>query len=62
MFMDLPALLLQVGTLWRCGDGPFSEVPLLAGDALITTLHPLLKSVLQTIYHFEISCLRAPFS
>jgi hypothetical protein len=47
-----PALLLRVETLWRCGDGLFFEVPPLASDALLTTLHPLL----------EISCLGAPFS
>jgi hypothetical protein len=34
----------------------------LASDALLTVLHPLLKNVLQTIDHFRISCLRAPFS
>jgi hypothetical protein len=34
----------------------------LARDALLTTLHPLLENVLQTIDHFEISCLGAPFS
>jgi hypothetical protein len=33
--------LLRVGTLWRCGDGLFFEVPPLASDALHTTLHPL---------------------
>jgi hypothetical protein len=27
-----------------------------------TTLHPLLENVLQTVDHFEISCLGAPFS
>jgi hypothetical protein len=27
-----------------------------------TVLHPLLENVLQTIDHFEISCLGAPFS
>jgi hypothetical protein len=37
-------------------------VPPLASDALLTTLHPLLENVLQTGDHFEISCLRAPFS
>jgi hypothetical protein len=26
----------------------------LASDALLTTLHPLLENVLQTVYHFEI--------
>jgi hypothetical protein len=38
------ASLLQVGTLWRCGDGLFFEVPSLASDALLTTLHPLLEN------------------
>jgi hypothetical protein len=52
-------LLLQVATLWRCGDGLFSEM---ASDALLTTLHPLLENVLQTVDHFEISCLESPFS
>jgi hypothetical protein len=41
-------LLLRVGTLWRCGDGLFFEVPPLASDVLLTTLHPLLQNVLQT--------------
>jgi hypothetical protein len=54
--------LFWVGTLWRCGDGLFFEVPPLASDAILTTLHPLLKNVLQTVDHFEISCLGAPFS
>jgi hypothetical protein len=54
--------LFRVGTLWRCGDGLFLEVPPLASDAPLTTLHPLLENVLQTVYHFEISCLGAPFS
>jgi hypothetical protein len=48
--------------LWRYGDGLFSEAPPLASDALLTTLHPLLENVLQTVDHFEISCLRAPSS
>jgi hypothetical protein len=39
-------LLLRVGTLWRCGDCLFFEVPLLASYALLTTLHPLLENVL----------------
>jgi hypothetical protein len=34
----------------------------LASDALLATLHPLLKNVLQTVDHFEISCLGASFS
>jgi hypothetical protein len=48
--------------LWRCGDGLFFEVPPLVGDALLTTLHPLLENLLQTVDRFEISCLCAPFS
>jgi hypothetical protein len=35
--------------LWRYGDGIFLEVPPLASDALLTTLHPLLENVLQTV-------------
>jgi hypothetical protein len=34
--------------LWRCSDGLFFEVPPLASDALLTTLHPLLENMLQT--------------
>jgi hypothetical protein len=48
--------------VWRCGDGLFSEVPPLASDALLTMLHQLLENVLQTVDHFEISYLGAPFS
>jgi hypothetical protein len=48
--------------LWKCGDGLFFEVPPLASDALLTTLHPLLENALQTVDHFEISYLGAPFS
>jgi hypothetical protein len=48
--------------LWRCSDGLFFEVPPLASDAFLTTLHPLLENVLQTVDHFEISYLGAPFS
>jgi hypothetical protein len=36
--------------LWRCGDGLFFEVPPLASDALLTTLHLLLENVLQTVF------------
>jgi hypothetical protein len=54
--------LLRVGTLWRCGDGLFFEVSLLPSDAILTTIHPLLENVLQTVDYFEISCLGAPFS
>jgi hypothetical protein len=54
--------LLRVGTTWRCGDGLFFEIPQLASGALVTTLHPLLENVLQTVDRFEISCLGAPFS
>jgi hypothetical protein len=55
-------LLFLIGTLWRCGDGLFFEVPPLASDALLTTLHPLLENVLQTVDDFAISCHEAPFS
>jgi hypothetical protein len=48
--------------LWRYGDGVFFEVPPLPSDALLTTLHPLLENVLQTVDHFEISCIGAHFS
>jgi hypothetical protein len=33
----------------------------LESDALLTTLHPFLENVLQTVDHFEISCFGAPF-
>jgi hypothetical protein len=46
----------------RCGDRLFFEVPPLASDALLTTLHPLLENVLQTVDHFGISYLGAPIS
>jgi hypothetical protein len=55
-------LLLWVGNLWKWGDGLFSELPPLASDSHFTTLHTLLENVLQTVDHFEISCLGAPFS
>jgi hypothetical protein len=56
-------LLLRVGILWRCGDGLFFEVPPLASDALLTTLHPLLENVLlPSVDHFKISYLGASFS
>jgi hypothetical protein len=42
-------LVLRVGTLWRRGDGLFFEVPPLVSDAVLTTLHPLLENVLQTV-------------
>jgi hypothetical protein len=48
--------------LWRCGDGLFFKVPPLENDALLTTLHPPLEILLQTVDHFEISCLGAQFS
>jgi hypothetical protein len=35
--------------LWRYGDGLFVEVPPLASDVFLTTLHPLLENVLQTV-------------
>jgi hypothetical protein len=34
----------------------------LESDAFLTTFHPLFEKVLQTVDHFKISCLRAPFS
>jgi hypothetical protein len=55
-------LLLRVGTLWKCDDGLFFEVPPVASDALLTTLHSLLENLLQTVDHFEISFLGASFS
>jgi hypothetical protein len=55
-------LLLRVGNLWRCGDGIFFEVPRLVSGSLLTTLHPLVENVPQTVDHFKISCLGAPFS
>jgi hypothetical protein len=48
--------------LWRCVDGLFFEVPPLPSDAILTTLYPYLENVLQTVDHFEISYLGAPFS
>jgi hypothetical protein len=60
-FIDSP-YYSESELLWRCGDGLFFEVPPLASDALLTTLHPLLENVLQTVDHLEISCLGAPFS
>jgi hypothetical protein len=61
-FAKFVDLLLRVGTLWRCGDGLFFEIPPLARDTVLTTLHPLLENVLQTVDHFEISYFGAPFS
>jgi hypothetical protein len=49
-------LLLQVITLWRCGDSLFFKVPPFASNPLLTMLHPLLENVLQTTDHFKISC------
>jgi hypothetical protein len=54
-------LITLVGTLWRCGDGLFFEVPPLASNVLLTMLNPLLKNMLQTIDHLKISCTGAPF-
>jgi hypothetical protein len=42
-------LLLRDGTLWRVSDGLFFEVPPLASDTLLTTLHPFIENVLQTV-------------
>jgi hypothetical protein len=55
-------LTLLLANLWRCSDGLFFDVHPLASVALLTTLHPLLENVLQTVNRFEISCLGAPFS
>jgi hypothetical protein len=43
--------LLRVGTSWKCGESLFFEGAPLASDSLLTTLHPLLQNVLQTVYH-----------
>jgi hypothetical protein len=40
----------------------FFDVPPLASDGHLTTLHPLFESVLQTVDHLEISCFGAPVS
>jgi hypothetical protein len=50
-FVDSP----YYSELELCG----AEVPPLASDALLTTLHSLLENVLQTVDHFDISCLEA---
>jgi hypothetical protein len=42
-------LVLRVGTLWRCSDGLFFKVPPLASYVILTTLHSLLKNVLQIV-------------
>jgi hypothetical protein len=52
-FEKFGGLLLRVGILWRCGDGLFFEVPPLASDALLTTLHPLLENVVQFAASFR---------
>jgi hypothetical protein len=43
-------------------SGAVCKIPPLESHALLTTLHPLLENVLQTVEHFEISCRGAPFS
>jgi hypothetical protein len=35
--------------MWRCDDGLFLEVSPFRSDALLTTVHPLLENVLQTV-------------
>jgi hypothetical protein len=55
-------LLFRDGTLCRCGDGLFFEIPPLASDAFLSALHPILENMLQTVDLFEISCFGAPFS
>jgi hypothetical protein len=54
-------ILLPVGTLWRCGDGLFFEVPPLESDTLLTTLHPFLENVLQTVISSKFLALELPF-
>jgi hypothetical protein len=58
-FMDSP----YYSKLELCGGVVLVsfEVPPLASDALVTTLHPLPENVLHTVDQFKI-CLRAPFS
>jgi hypothetical protein len=64
---NLPPHLILRGSFEKFVDSPcYSESKLCRGavtasDALLTTLHPLLENVLQTVDHFEISCLEAPF-
>jgi hypothetical protein len=48
-------------TLWRCGDGLFFEVPPLASDVLLTTLHLLLENLLQTVDHLKFLASEFPF-
>jgi hypothetical protein len=48
--------------LWRCGDSLFFELLSFTSDALLAMLHPLLENMLQTVDHFEISCLVVSFS
>jgi hypothetical protein len=48
-------LLPRVGTLRRCGDGLFFQLPPLASDALLTTLHPFLENGVTAV-------LKEPFS
>jgi hypothetical protein len=55
-------LLLQVWTLWRCGDGPFFEVPPLASDALLTTLHQLLENGVTVVLKEPVLGLRSNLS
>jgi hypothetical protein len=48
----------RVEVRWRS----LFEVPPLASDELLATLHPILENVLQTVDHFEISYLWVTFS
>jgi hypothetical protein len=54
-FVDSPSY----SDLEACGGAVtvflFKVPPPLASDTLVTTLHPLLENVLQTVDHFEIS-------
>jgi hypothetical protein len=51
-----------VGTLWRCGDGLFFEVPPLASDALLITLHPLLENGVTVVLKEPFFVWRSNFS
>jgi hypothetical protein len=54
-------ILLQVRNLWRCDDGLFFEVPPLASDALLTTLHPLLETCCRPLMTSKFLASKLPF-
>jgi uncharacterized membrane protein len=49
-------LLPRVGTLWSAVTVSFSKYLPWQAMHFLTTPHPLLENVLQTVDHFEISC------